>query len=96
MSKSHEVVAVGLQRNRRVMLHGHDKEPFPMNLSVLYWKVGTIPADTVTVGRSDDQQRAVHEAILKILNRDSKLRRTYLQRRWQGLDEYAQERRKTK
>jgi hypothetical protein len=50
-------------------------------------EVDTTPADTVAVSMSDDPQRAVREAMLKILNRDSQLRRAYLQRRWQGLDD---------
>jgi hypothetical protein len=70
-----------------------DKGRFPMRIDVFFRNVRTIPVGPIALccEPADALTRAgarMHqEVMLKVLNRDSELRRIYVLRRWQGLDE---------
>jgi hypothetical protein len=79
---------------RRVPASGEkDKGLFPVSVDIFFRKVRTMPvspmalccepADALT--RTGARMR--RDVMLKVLSRDSELRRIYVQRRWQGLDE---------
>ena len=64
-----------------------------MSIDVFFRKVRTMPVspNVLSYDPADELTRTgtrMHrDVMLKVLSRDSELRRIYVQRRWQGLDE---------
>jgi hypothetical protein len=70
-----------------------DKGRFPMNVDAFFRKVRTMPVSPMALccepadALTRTGARMHQDVMLKVLSRDSELRRIYVQRRWQGLDE---------